>query len=49
MSLTKFKEAAMPFVDFENAEGQIYAYQLIRDALLKLFARQAGHGAHAAA
>lgn len=39
----------MPFIDFENAEGQIYAYQLIRDALLKLFARQADHGAHAAA
>jgi hypothetical protein len=39
----------MPFVDFENAEGQIYAYQMIRDALRKLFARQAPHGAPAAA
>lgn len=39
----------MPFVDFENAEGQIYAYQLVRDALLKLFAHKAAHGAHAAA
>lgn len=39
----------MPFVDFENAEGQIYAYQLVRDAVRKFFARHATHGAHAAA